>query len=88
MTKSLHRLRHLNITMIQWAEENKLRSRRSGQLYELPAQFKKDFRFVTKCDGKVSMRNEKLTREEMKECNKIYKFYRKVYNKLGLNENR
>ena len=48
----------------------------------------KDFRFVTKCDGKVSMRNEKLTREEMKECNKIYKFYRKVYNKLGLNENR
>ena len=52
---------------MRWAEENKLRSRRSGQLYELPAQFKKDLRFVTKCDGKVSMRNEKLTGEEMKE---------------------
>ena len=74
--------------MMQWAEENKLRSRRSGQLYELPEQFKKDFRFVTKCDGKVSREDKKLTREEMKECNKIYKFYRKVYNKLGLNENR
>ena len=74
--------------MMQWAEENKLRSRRSGQLYELPEQFRKDFRFVTKCDGKVSRDDKKLTREEMKECNKIYKFYRKVYNKLGLNENR
>ena len=86
MTKSLRKLRNLKIKMMRWAEENKLRSRRSGQLYELPAQFKKDLRFVTKCDGKVSMRNEKLTREEMKECNKIYKFYRKVYNKLELNE--
>ena len=71
--------------MMQWAEENKLKSRRSGQLYELPEQFKKDFRYVTVCDGKVSA-DINLTRGEMKECNKIYKFYRKVYNKLELHE--
>ena len=84
MTKSLHRLRHLNITMF---DGKRINSEVEGRVIRT-TQFSKDFRFVTKCDGKVSMRNEKLTREEMKECNKIYKFYRKVYNKLGLNENR
>jgi len=87
MTKSLHQLRHLNITMLQWAEENKLKSRRSGQLYELPEQYKRDFRYVRVCDSKVSA-DIKLNRKEMKECNKIYKFYRKVYNRLELNEAR
>ncbi len=87
MTKTLHQLRHLNITMMQWAEENKLKSRRSGQLYELPEQFKRDFRYVRVCDSKVTA-DIKLNGKEMKECNKIYKFYRKVYNKLELNEAR
>jgi len=73
--------------MMQWAEENKLKSRRSGQLYELPEQFKRDFRYVRVCDSKVSA-DIKLNAKEMKECNKIYKFYRKVYNKLELNEAR
>ena len=71
--------------MLQWAEENKLKSRRSGQLYELPEQYKRDFRYVRVCDSKVSA-DIKLNRKEMKECNKIYKFYRKVYNKLEMYE--
>tara|TARA_B100000902_G_C26786627_1_gene657730 strand:+ start:46 stop:312 length:267 start_codon:yes stop_codon:yes gene_type:complete len=88
MTKELKQLRHLNTTLLHWAEENKIKSRKSGQTWELPPQFRKDFKFVTRCDLKVAHDKDKLTREEMKQCNKIYRFYRKVYNKMEMYEAR
>ena len=88
MTEFHKKLRHLSTTMIQWAEENKIRTKRNGN-YEIPQRngidWKFDFKFVTKLDrmladdetGVISLR-----KNEMKLCNELYKYYSQCYMKI------
>jgi len=85
--KEFHKkLRHLSTTMIQWAEENKIRTKRNGD-YEIPQRngvdWKEDFKFVTKLDSMLADGLDvKLKKKEMKMCNELYKYYGSVYVKI------
>ena len=54
LTEFHKKLKHLSATMIQWAEENKIRTKRNGD-YEIPQRngvdWQHDFKFVTKLDS-------------------------------------
>ena len=72
--------------MIQWAEENKIRTRRNGD-YEIPQRngvdWKSDFKFVTKLDSMLADGLDvKLKKKEMKMCNELYKYYGSCYDRL------
>ena len=80
------KLRHLSTTMIHWAEENKIRTKRNGD-YEIPQRngvdWKSDFKFVTKLDSMLADGLDvKLKKKEMKMCNELYKYYGNVYVKI------
>ena len=85
--KEFHKkLRHLSTTMIQWAEENKIRTKRNGD-YEIPQRngidWKEDFKFVTKLDSMLADGLDvKLKKKEMKMCNELYKYYGSCYDRL------
>ena len=85
--KEFHKkLRHLSTTMIQWAEENKIRTKRNGD-YEIPqrngVEWKDDFKFVTKLDSMLADGLDvKLKKKEMEMCNQLYKYYGSVYVKI------
>jgi len=85
--KEFHKkLRHLSTTMIQWAEENKIRTKRNGD-YEIPQRngvdWKEDFKFVTKLDSMLADGlDDKLKKKEMEMCNQLYKYYGNVYVKI------
>ena len=85
--KEFHKkLRHLSTTMIQWAEENKIRTKRNGD-YEIPQRngvdWKSDFKFVTKLDSMLADGLDvKLKKKEMEMCNQLYKYYGNVYVKI------
>jgi|TARA_Y100000296_G_scaffold23797_1_gene28146 hypothetical protein len=85
--KEFHKkLRHLSTTMIQWAEENKIRTKRNGD-YEIPqrngVEWKDDFKFVQKLDSMLADGlDDKLKKKEMKMCNELYKYYGNVYDKI------
>ena len=85
--KEFHKkLRHLSTTMIQWAEENKIRTKRNGD-YEIPQRngvdWKEDFKFVQKLDSMLADGlDDKLKKKEMKMCNELYKYYGNVYDKI------
>ena len=86
MTKLHKKLRHLSTTMIQWAEENKIRTKRNGD-YEIPQRngvdWKEDFKFVQKLDSMLADGlDDKLKKKEMKMCNELYKYYGNVYDKI------
>ena len=73
MTESQKKLKHLRATMIHWGEENK----------PLPDVWKKDFKWATKVDGRLSDGTYKhLTKLEMEMCNKLYKYYGSVYDTI------
>jgi hypothetical protein len=85
MTEFHKKLRHLSTTMIQWAEENKIRAK-NGK-FEIPlrsnVEWKEDFKFVTKLDSMLADGLDvKLNRAEMKMCNQLYKYYGSVYVKI------
>ena len=91
MTESQKKIRHLSTTMIQWAEENKIRIK-NGK-FEIPSrpnvrgmaaqEWKEDFKFVQKLDGYVSEdAGLSLTPNEMKMCNNLYSYYRSVYDTI------
>ena len=69
--------------MIQWAEENKIRTKRNGD-YEIPQRngidWKFDFKFVTKLD---SMLANKLDAKDKKLLNNIYRTH---FNKKEVEE--
>ena len=72
--------------MIQWAEENKIRTKRNGN-YEIPSrsnvEWKEDFKFVTKLDSMLADGLDvKLKKKEMEMCNKLYKYYGSCYDRL------
>ena len=86
MTESQKKLKHLRTTMIQWAEENKIRTKRNGN-YEIPQRngidWEEDFKFVTKLDGMLSDGlDDKLKKNEMKMCNQLYKYYGSCYDRI------
>ena len=86
MTEFHKKLRHLSTTMIQWAEENKIRTKRNGD-YEIPQRngvdWKEDFKFVQKLDSMLADGlDDKLKKKEMKMCNELYKYYGSVYDKI------
>ncbi len=72
--------------MIQWAEENKVRTKRNGD-YEIPQRngvdWKEDFKFVTKLDSMLADGlDDKLKKKEMEMCNQLYNYYGSCYDKL------
>ena len=72
--------------MIQWAEENKIRTKRNGDC-EIPQRngvdWKEDFKFVTKLDRMLADGlDDKLKKKEMEMCNQLYKYYGNVYVKI------
>ena len=86
LTEFHKKLRHLSTTMIQWAEENKIRTKRNGD-YEIPQRngvdWKSDFKFVTKLDSMLADGLDvKLKKKEMEMCNQLYKYYGSVYVKI------
>jgi len=86
LTKFHKKLRHLSTTMIQWAEENKIRTKRNGN-YEIPQRngvdWKEDFKFVQKLDSMLADGlDDKLKKKEMKMCNELYKYYGSCYDRL------
>jgi hypothetical protein len=93
MTNYQKKIKHLRATMIHWGEENKIRTRKSGQNHELPERWADDFKWATKLEYRLSEgdylfgSDGKLTRNEMKMCNELYKFYSKtsISSLLGYN---
>ena len=86
MTKLQKKLKHLSATMIHWAEDNKIRTKRNGD-YEIPQRngvdWKSDFKFVTKLDSMLADGLDvKLKKKEMEMCNQLYKYYGSVYVKI------
>ena len=85
--KEFHKkLKHLSATMLHWAEENKIRTKRNGD-YEIPQRngvdWKEDFKFVQKLDSMLADGlDDKLKKKEMKMCNELYKYYGNVYDKI------
>ena len=86
MTEFHKKLKHLSATMLHWAEENKIRTKRNGD-YEIPQRngvdWKSDFKFVTKLDSMLADGLDvKLKKKEMEMCNQLYKYYGSVYVKI------
>ena len=86
MKPALKKIRHLSATMLHWAEENKIRTKRNGN-YEIPQRngvdWKSDFKFVTKLDSMLADGLDvKLKKKEMEMCNQLYKYYGSVYVKI------
>ena len=86
MTEFHKKLKHLSTTMIQWAEENKIRTKRNGD-YEIPQRngvdWKSDFKFVTKLDSMLADGLDvKSKKKEMEMCNLLYKYYGSVNVKI------
>ena len=83
MTEFHKKLRHLSTTMLHWAEENKIRTKRNGD-YEIPQRngvdWKDDFKFVTKLDSMLADGlDDKLKKKEMEMCNELYSYYSQCY---------
>jgi hypothetical protein len=81
MTVSQKKLKHLSATMLHWAEENKIQTKRNGN-YEIPQRnrWKNDFTFVTKLDFMLADGlDDKLKKKEMEMCNELYSYYRQCY---------
>ena len=86
MTEFHKKLKHLSTTMLHWAEDNKIRTKRNGD-YEIPQRngvdWKSDFKFVTKLDSMLADGLDvKLKKKEMEMCNQLYKYYGSVYVKI------
>tara|TARA_B100000131_G_scaffold64474_1_gene60872 strand:+ start:201 stop:464 length:264 start_codon:yes stop_codon:yes gene_type:complete len=73
--------------MIVWAEDNKIK-KAADYDYSIPSrngvEWKDDFKFVQKLDRILSddglpENQQKLTTNEMKICNRLYKFYSQCY---------
>ena len=87
MTEFHKKLKHLSTTMIQWAEENKIRTKNGN--FEIPlrsnVEWKEDFKFVQKLDSMLADDETgviTLRKNEMKMCNELYKYYGSCYDRL------
>ena len=91
MTDIHKKIKHLNHTMIVWAEDNKYPTNpgNPGTDYVIPprmsssgwgefiSEWKDDLKFVTKLDRMLSD-GETLTKKELQMCNELYEFYSKI----------
>ena len=91
MTEIHKKIKHLNHTMIMWAENNKYETNpgNPGSDWTIPprifynelrggeviSEWKDDLTFVTKLDRMLSD-GKSLTTKELEMCNVLYKFYR------------
>jgi len=92
LTEVHKKIKHLNHTMIVWAEDNKYKGHRNDDFTIPPRTFynelrgdvivewKDDLKFVTKLDRLLSD-GKSLTKKELKYCNSLYEFYSGVYEK-------
>ena len=93
MTHIHKKIKHLNHTMIVWAEDNKYKGHRNDDYIIPPRKFynelqggdsfiewKDDMKFVTKLDRLLSD-GKSLTKKELIYCNTLYEFYSEVYEK-------
>jgi len=87
LTEIHKKIKHLNHTMIVWAEDNKYKDSRYGD-YIIPRRddvhphtdWKSDVKFVTKLDFMLGDGKD-LTSKELQMCNQLYEFYSKMYMK-------
>jgi len=72
------KLRNLSALMLRWAEKDKTITQHAlrKRAYEVPARWKKAFKYVTGLSLKLDDGwNTALTKEEMGMCNKYYRDY-------------
>tara|TARA_R110002020_G_scaffold121466_2_gene276027 strand:- start:2001 stop:2300 length:300 start_codon:yes stop_codon:yes gene_type:complete len=76
------KIKHLNHTLIVWAEDNKYKKHRNGD-YIIPprkennilvSEWKDDLKFVSKLDFMLSD-GKTLTKKELQMSNQLYEFY-------------
>ena len=77
MTKSLKKIKHLRVTMLQYADEKFPKRQKSGRLL-WPEWFKGDFDFINHLEVEA-LDGSKPSKENMYRCNHIYKTYKVVY---------
>ena len=87
MTEIHKKIKHLNHTLIVWAEDNKYKNSRNGD-YTVPSrrdandmvisEWKDDLKFVTKLDRLLSD-GVHLTQKELNYSNQLYRYYSQMY---------
>ena len=80
MTKSLQKIKHLRVTMLQYADEKFPKRQKSGRL-TWPEWFKGDFDFINHLEVE-SLDGSKPSKENMYRCNHIYNTYKVVYDTI------
>ena len=80
MTKSLKKIKHLRLTMLQYADEKFPKRQKSGRL-TWPEWFKGDFDFINHLEVE-SLDGSKPSKENMYRCNHIYNTYKVVYDTI------
>ena len=80
MTKSLKKIKHLRLTMLQYADEKFPKRQKSGRLL-WPEWFKGDFDFINHLEVE-SLDGSNPCKEDMYRCNHIYKTYKVVYDTI------
>ena len=80
MTKSLKKIKHLRLTMLQYADEKFPKRQKSGRL-SWPEWFKGDFDFINHLEVEA-LDGSRILKEDMYRCNHIYKTYKVVYDRI------
>ena len=80
MTKSLKKIKHLRLTMLQYADEKFPKRQKSGRL-SWPEWFKGDFDFINHLEVEA-LDGSKPSKENMYRCNHIYNTYKVVYDTI------
>jgi len=90
LTEIHKKIKHLNHTLIVWAEDNKYPTNpgNPGTDYVIPprkennvsSEWKDDLKFVSKLDFMLGD-GKTLTKKELQMCNQLYGFYSKMYMK-------
>ena len=80
MTKSLKKIKHLRLTMLQYADEKFPKRQKSGRLL-WPEWFKGDFDFINHLEVE-SLDGSNPCKEDMYRCNHIYNTYKVVYDTI------
>jgi len=82
LNKVHKKIKHLNHTLIVWAEDNKYKNNRGGD-YIIPprvendvvmSEWKDDLKFVSKLDFMLGD-GKTLTKKELQMSNQLYEFY-------------
>ena len=80
ITKPLQKIKHLRVTMLQYADEKFPKKQKSGRLL-WPEWFKGDFDFINHLEVE-SLDGSNPCKEDMYRCNHIYNTYKVVYDTI------